>query len=306
MSKKKKIIIWIISIAIVLGITMTIFIPKNANKEEFHNYFREYVDENELDVVETAVENRYNYLYYSVYTVKNYKFIAINDDIIEANDGGIETFAKFSMWIPQLILASRVTISLSVLALIAGLIFGVILALGKISKNKFISKISSIYIFIFRGTPLIMQLFFIYYALPQISLSLKMDGYMAAFLAFSLNSAAYCAEIIRAGIQSIDKGQMEAAKALGMGRGKAMRLIIIPQTYRRLIPPVGNEFIMLLKDVSLVSIIAIGDILKITRSVQSTEANALIFLPAAGIYLCITAIFTFIFNKIETKLSVYE
>ena len=305
MSKKKKIIVWIISIVIIIGFTLAIFMPKNMNKENFHNYFREYVEENELEVSENAVETRYNYLYFSVYYVKNNKFIAFNDEIIVANDGGLETFAKFCMWVPQLLKGSVITISLAVLSLIAGIIFGIFFALGKISKNKLISKLCSAYIFIFRGTPLIMQLFFIYSALPLISLSLKTPAYVSAFIAFSLNSAAYCAEIIRAGIQSIDKGQMEASKALGMSYGKAMKLIIIPQSYRRLMPPLGNEFIMLLKDVSLVSMIALGDIMKVTRAILSSD-GPLIFLPAAAIYLCITAIFTKLFNRLEKRFSVYE
>jgi polar amino acid transport system permease protein len=129
---------------------------------------------------------------------------------------------------------------------------------------------------------------------------------MAAFIAFTLNSGAYSAEIIRSAIQSIDKGQREAAKALGMSYSQTMRLVIIPQSFRRLIPPLGNEYIMVLKDVSLVSIIALTDITKVTKSLSSTTASPWPYVPAMIIYLIITAVFQYVFNKLETKFSVYD
>ena len=208
---------------------------------------------------------------------------------------------------PQLLSGARITVSLAVLSVIVGLILSVFLALGNISKNKIISKVCTIYIFFFRGTPLLMQLFFIYYALPQINPAFMINNkFFAAFLAFSLNSAAYCSEIIRAAIQSIDKGQLEAAKALGMSYGQAMRLIIIPQSIKRLIPPIGNELIMVLKDVSIVSMIALDDIMKVTRAISSSQATALVYIPAMIIYLLITALCTWTFNRLEKEYSVYE
>jgi polar amino acid transport system permease protein len=151
-----------------------------------------------------------------------------------------------------------------------------------------------------------MQLYFIYFGLPMISTALTINNrFAAAFIAFTLNSAAYCAEIIRAAIQSIDKGQFEAAKALRMSYAQTMSLVIIPQSIRRLIPPVGNEFIMMLKDVSLVSIIALTDITKQTRSIQSSTASSMVYVPAMILYLIITAVFSFIFHKLEKRYSVY-
>jgi polar amino acid transport system permease protein len=180
-------------------------------------------------------------------------------------------------------------------------------ALGKMSKNAGLNKFCSAYIFFFRGTPLLMQLYFIYYGLPEISRFLTINNrFIAAFIAFGLNSAAYCAEIIRAAIQSIDKGQFEASRALGLSYAQTMRLVIIPQSIRRLIPPVGNEFIMVLKDASLVSIIALADITKVTRSISSSSATALVYIPAMILYLIITAVFSFIFHKLEKKYSVYQ
>lgn len=210
-------------------------------------------------------------------------------------------------WLPALFEGLKITLSLSILSVIAGLILSLFLALGKISKNKILQKLSGVYIFFFRGTPLLMQLFFIYYALPQISPAFTIKSrFVAAFIAFTLNSAAYQAEIIRAAIQSIDKGQLEAAKALGMTYGQAMRLIIIPQSYRRLIPPVGNEFIMVIKDTSLVSTIALVDLMKRTNQIQSSASTALVYIPAMIMYLLVTAVFTYVFNYLEKKFSVYE
>jgi polar amino acid transport system permease protein len=210
-------------------------------------------------------------------------------------------------WIPQLLGGARVTIALTILAVSAGLILSLFLALGKMSKFAVLNRVCSAYIFFFRGTPLLMQIYFIYYALPMITPILTINNrFLAAFIAFSLNSAAYCAEIIRAAIQSIDKGQFEASRALGMSYAQTMRLVVIPQSIRRLIPPVGNEFIMMLKDASLVSMIALVDITKATRNIESSTRSALVYIPAMILYLIITAVFSFIFHKLEKKYSVYE
>lgn len=216
-------------------------------------------------------------------------------------------FDKMKMWMPALLESSKITLSLTILSVSCGVILSIFLALARISKIKLLKGLSGAYIFFFRGTPLLMQLFFIYYGLGYISESLIIkDRFTAAFVAFTLNSAAYLAEIIRAAIQSIDKGQLEAAKALGMSYGQSMSLIIIPQSIRRLIPPVGNEFLMVIKDTSLVSCIALVDLMKKTSQIMSSSASALVYIPSAAIYLIITAVFTFIFNKLEKKFSVYE
>jgi polar amino acid transport system permease protein len=219
----------------------------------------------------------------------------------------MNSIQKITGWIPQLLDGARTTVSLTILAVSAGLVFSLFLALGKMSKNPVIRKICSAYVFFFRGTPLLMQLYFIYYGLPEISRALTINSrFIAAFIAFGLNSAAYTAEIIRAAIQSIDKGQFEASRALGLSYVQTMRLVIIPQSIRRLIPPVGNEFIMVLKDASLVSIIALSDITKVTRSISSSTASALVYIPAMVLYLIITAVFSLVFNKMEKKYSVYQ
>jgi len=225
----------------------------------------------------------------------------------------METLQKIISWIPPLLSGAQVTIGLTVTSVSAGVILSLFLALGKMSRNIVINKFCSSYIFFFRGTPLLMQLYFIYYALPMISPIFIVrtgdqffDRFIPAFITFALNTAAYCAEIIRAAIQSIDKGQFEAARALGLSYPQTMSLVVIPQAIRRLIPPIGNEFIMVLKDASLVSMIALIDITKATRSIEGSTRSALVYLPAMALYLVITAVFTFIFHKLEKKYSVYE
>jgi polar amino acid transport system permease protein len=218
----------------------------------------------------------------------------------------VELLRNIAGWIPSLLQGARVTISLTILATTAGVLLSLFIALGKMSKHPVLHRFCGAYVFFFRGTPLLMQLYFIYYGLPQISPALTINNrFIAAFIAFGLNSAAYCAEIIRAAIQSIDRGQFEASRALRLSYAQTMRLVIIPQSIRRLIPPIGNEFIMMLKDASLVSIIALTDITKVTRSISSSAATAMVYIPAMVLYLIITAVFTFIFHKIEKKYSDY-
>lgn len=270
------------------------------------------------DLIEEAGERNYSqseldYLIFNVARGRNVRtaevdtYIGIAGQVIEMNGEFSQQIANILFWLPTLISGAQITISLTAVSVFAGLIASIFIALGKISKITVLNKICSAYIFFFRGTPLLMQLFFVYYALPMIHPSLTInDKFLAAFTAFALNSAAYCAEIIRAAIQSIDKGQYEASKALGMTYPQSMRLVIIPQSFRRLIPPVANEFIMVLKDASLVSLIALSDLTHATRAINSSSGSALVFIPAMIIYLIITAFFTFVFNRLEKRYSVYS
>ncbi|MBK5244801.1 MAG: amino acid ABC transporter permease [Eubacteriaceae bacterium] len=204
-----------------------------------------------------------------------------------------------------------VTLEIALVAIVVGAVFGVIVALGRISKNKVANALSWFYIWFFRGTPLLLQLFIIYYAIPIIYLeatgtSFQVDAMFCAFIAFSLNSTAYLAEIIRAAIESIDSGQMEAAKALGMSYRQAMTRIIIPQTFKRLVAPMGNELILLLKDTSLVSTIALFDLLRTVKTMASASGSWIYYIYAAAIYLFLTTIIQVVFDKMEKKLGVYE
>lgn len=207
--------------------------------------------------------------------------------------------------LPILLKGCVTTIELTVITLIIGTALGITLALMKIAKNKVLSFISSFYTWIFRGTPMLLQLFFFYYGLPFINI--RLSPFQAAVIGLGLNCAAYMAEIIRGGIQSIDKGQFEAAKALGFSYTETMRRIVLPQTFKVIIPPVGNEFITMLKDTSLVSTIAMVELMRSAQQMYASSFRPIeIFLTAAVLYLFMTTVFTAAFSFYEKKLSVYD
>ncbi len=234
-------------------------------------------------------------------------YFGVAGQIIPAEEGIIKFFANVLVWLPSLLEGTKITILLTVTSVLTGIFLSVFLALGKMSKFTPLRSVCSAYIFFFRGTPLLMQLYFIWFGLPALIPTLTVSSrFLAAWIAFSLNSGAYCAEIIRAAIQSIDKGQFEAAKALGFGYGKTMSKIIIPQTYRRLIPPLANEFIMVLKDAALTSIIALKDLSKVTSSIMTSTGEVSVFIISMGIYLVITAAFSKLFVALEKKFGIYE
>lgn len=181
---------------------------------------------------------------------------------------------------------------------------GILLAVFKISKYNILSKIVGIYTWIFRGTPLLLQLFFVYYGLPVIGISLM--PFTAAALTFILNYAAYLTEIFRAGIESIDKGQFEAAKSLGMNYRQTMIRIIIPQAVRRVIPPTCNEAINLVKDTALIAAIGMGDLLRAAKEILTRDFTITPFIIAALLYLGISSIIVAIFRKIEDRYSISD
>ena len=211
-----------------------------------------------------------------------------------------------------------VTLGLFLFTIILSLPLGLLLALGAISKHKWLNKIVGVYIWVLRGTPLLLQILFVYFGIPAIVANIGLsdstvtafqnifNNFNSAVIAFVLNYAAYFAEIFRAGIQSIDKGQYEGAKALGYTRGQTMRLIIFPQMIRRVLPPVSNETITLVKDTSLVSIIALSDIMHATKVIVMREANVAAFGVAAIFYLVMTLILTYVFKFLEKKFTIVE
>lgn len=207
--------------------------------------------------------------------------------------------------LPILLNASLKTIELTIMAIVFGTLIGLAVALIKISGNKFFAFFGSIYTWIFRGIPLLVQLFIIYYGLP--SIGIEFSAQQAAVIGLSLCGGAYIAEIIRAGIQSIDKGQMEAAYSLGMSWKMAMFRVIIPQSFKRLIPPMGNEFIALLKDTSLVAVISMVELLRAAQTQASATFKPFeMYLTAGLIYLILTTVFTVAFKKVEEKLALTE
>ncbi len=197
------------------------------------------------------------------------------------------------------------TIQLTVITLILGTFLAIIITFLKISKMKILNFIATLYTWVFRGTPLLLQLYFFYYALPKMGLTLQ--PFTAAILSLTLNCAAYMSEIIRGGIIAIDKGQFEASKALGFTYIQTMVKIVLPQTVRIIIPPVGNEFIAILKDTSLVSIISMVELMrKSTLIASSTFKPTEMYFSAGCLYLLLTTVFTTGFSLLEKKLSRYS
>jgi len=198
--------------------------------------------------------------------------------------------------------AFLVTVLLALFAEVLGIILGLVLALLKISRSKILSSPAQVYIDVFRGTPLLIQIIFIYFATPNIGIRIE-SLFFAGLVALTLNSAAYVAEIFRAGIQSIDKGQMEAGRASGLTYAQTMRHIIVPQAFRRTIPPLTNEFVMLIKDTSIVSVIGLEELLRSARVLQSATASQTPLLAAALFYLAICLPLIYLANGLERRLN---
>lgn len=204
---------------------------------------------------------------------------------------------------PYFLRGTLFTIGLSLLGIFLGTILGLFIGLGKMMKNKLLAFPFTAYITFFRGTPLMVQIFIIHFGLVRGILGTT-NGIVAGILALSLNSAAYVAEIFRAGIQSLDKGQMEAARSLGMNRTQAMRYVILPQAFKRMIPPLGNEFIILLKDSSLISLVAVPELMYWAAAFQGQYYKVWEpYLTAAVIYLVIVMLMTFLLGLLEKRLK---
>lgn len=183
---------------------------------------------------------------------------------------------------------------------------GIVVAFVRLSNNKIASSVSSFYIWIMRGSPLLLQMMFFYYVLPIISPKLVFDQLTVAFIAFVINYAAYYAEIFRGGLLSIDKGQFEAAKVLGFDKITMYKRIIFPQLTKRVLPPVSNELITLVKDTSLVYILGLNDLLRVATAASNREASLMPFAYAAVIYLVMTAILTKLTALLEKRYSYYR
>lgn len=200
-----------------------------------------------------------------------------------------------------------ITLQMFFVTLLLSLPLGLLLALARISRYRVLRQAVGVYIWLFRGTPLMLQLLFVYFALPVIPyVGIRLDDFPAAVAAFALNYAAYFAEIFRAGIQSIDRGQYEGAKVLGFNYVQTMRRIILPQVIRRVLPPVSNETITLVKDTSLIYVLAMNDLLRTARSIVQRDFSVMPFLVAAAFYLLMTLVLTWIFQKLEQRYAAYD
>ncbi|MCI2255333.1 amino acid ABC transporter permease [Domibacillus sp. 8LH] len=194
-----------------------------------------------------------------------------------------EIWSNIVLFSPRLLEGTLITIQLTAISLIFSLIIGLAVALGKITHNKTINRICNFYISIVRGTPLLVQLLYVYFVFPDIGISLT--AFQAAIVALSINESAYLAETFRAGIKSIPKGQMEAAQAIGMDYSLAMRRIILPQAIRNVIPAIGNSAIVLIKNSSLAAVITVTELMHNGNLLAaSTYQNIQIFTMVAIVY----------------------
>ncbi|MEH7802737.1 amino acid ABC transporter permease [Bacillus pumilus] len=204
---------------------------------------------------------------------------------------------------PFILEGLKVTLSIVVVSLFLGFILGILLTLCKISVFKPLIWLADFYTSIFRGTPLVLQLLIIYFGLPQL-LGFQIDQYWAAVAAFSLNSAAYVSEIIRAGINAIDKGQKEAAVALGIPYAKMMKDLLLPQAFKNISPALVNETITLTKESAIVTVIGLGDVMRRAYQAGAVTYNYLEPLIFAGlIYYVIVLVLTFVGKSVERKLK---
>ncbi|WP_430510511.1 amino acid ABC transporter permease [Gottfriedia solisilvae] len=206
--------------------------------------------------------------------------------------------------IPSMLDGLTVTLEIFMITLALSIPLGIVIALGRLSKNKALRTFIQSYILVMRGTPLLLQLIFIFFGLPLIGI--VFDRFTTVIIAFTLNYAAYFGEIFRAGIQSIDKGQYEAAEVLGLSKSQAFKRIILPQMTKKVLPPVSNEVITLIKDSALVYVVGLDDMLRVAKIASNTSASLIPLLFVSVLYLLLTAILTNIFKRLENRFSYYE
>jgi polar amino acid transport system permease protein len=203
---------------------------------------------------------------------------------------------------PLLLRGAWVTLYLSLISSSIGMILGLLVGVARVSRLRAIRGTATVYTEVIRGTPLLMQLIVLYYGLPSVGINL--EAVAAGIIGLSANSAAYVGEIFRAGIQSVGRGQREAALASGLTRLQTMRSIILPQAFRLVLPPLTNEFVTMLKDSSLVSTLAIAELLRTGREIVAWKVN--VFSPFAGVtllYLAMTLPLTHLARHLERRID---
>lgn len=205
---------------------------------------------------------------------------------------------------PFLLTGVVTTLKLYVVVAVFSVPLGIVSSIGKVSGPKALRKVLGLYTWVSRGTPLLLQLFFVYFGLPVFGI--RFEPFTAASIAFIFNYGAYLTEIFRAGIESIDKGQYEAAKALGMNYVQTMRRIVLPQTVKRILPPTCSEAINLVKDSALVAAIGMGDLLRAAKQVVTRDFNVTAFFVAFVFYLIMSSVIVKVFERLEQKYSIYE
>ncbi|MDU3524188.1 MULTISPECIES: amino acid ABC transporter permease [Clostridium] len=207
-------------------------------------------------------------------------------------------------FIPQVLEGLKVTIEIFIITLILSIPLGGIIALGRISKVKILNSITGVYVLILRGTPLLLQILFIFFGLPLINISIP--RFPAAILAMVLNYGAYFGEIFRAGILSIDKGQFEGAEVLGLSKKDTFFRIIMPQALKRIFPPVANEIVTLVKDTALVYVVGLDELLKVAKIASNRLSSIMPFVVIGVVYLLFNSLITKVLESIEKRFGYYQ
>ena len=215
------------------------------------------------------------------------------------------------LWHPLIREGAWITLQVAVLAQIVGVVLGTVLAVLGRGRNPVARGFTGVYVWLFRGTPVLLQLFILYFGVPRFfdepRLTQELTAFRAAIIAFGLNEAAYMSEIIRSGILSVEGGQMDAAKSLGMTQLRAMRHIVLPQAMRVVVPPTGNEFIAMLKNTSLASVIGLNELLLRSRAIYAVNFDILELLFVAALwYLAFTTIFSLLQAELERALAIAD
>lgn len=217
-------------------------------------------------------------------------------------------FAYHVMWesVPVLMKGLRYTLIITAGGLFFGFILGVASGLMKLSRNPIMPKIAGVYIETIRGTPLMVQVMFLYFGLPLL-LGMRIPPLTASIIAIAVNAGAYIAEVVRGAVQSIEKGQVEAGRSIGLSRSQTMLYIIWPQAFRRMLPPLGNQFIISLKDTSLLVVIGMGELTRTGQEIIADNFRAFeVWLTVAIIYLIITRTLSYGLGVLERRMSVSE
>ena len=210
------------------------------------------------------------------------------------------------MLMPQVIAGLKVTLEIFAITLILSIPLGIITAMGRRSKIRIINKIISIYILIMRGTPLLLQIVFVFFGLSLPSIGIVIDRFPAAILAFVLNYGAYLGEIFRAGIDSIDEGQYEAGQVLGMSSKDIFFRIVLPQAFKRVLPPITNEIVTLVKDTALVYVIGLSDLLKVGKVAANRDSSLMPLLVIGIVYLILIGALSKVMGKVEKRYEYYN
>jgi polar amino acid transport system permease protein len=253
------------------------------------------LDRDASDTTIVVINSRGDEQYYTVPT--DLVTVAVGDEIQSG-----QLLAKWNRWKAGLLLRGLLlTLKISFISIVLGIIIGLVTGLARISSNPALKWLAIIYIEIIRGTPLLVQIYIFYFFIGQV---FKLSSFMAGILALSFFAGAYIAEIIRAGIQSIHRGQMEAARSLGMSYYLSMRYIVLPQAFKRILPPLAGQFISLIKDSSLVGVIALVELTRAGREIGTSTFNYFeVFFTVAALYLILTFSLSMVVQYLERRFA---